>query len=283
MSDQKLTKCSYHNSGFCKFKQDCKNIHSSTLCNNSSCSDRKCPNRHPKTCRYKEKCKRITTCLYKHDNSLTDTLINVTLASDDDQLSEAHKTILSAHSTIEKLKIDFEDFKENIKHQYTNDVEKLMQEIDNTKEKEIEAEIRHKKEMMKQKKIYEEKIEYLQATITKQNNDNVDKFKHFKLKYNKEMEQNRHKNYEKIKNQLDILNKRESELQNREIKNRELLQSELKKIHIKSQNKCNQCQNKIDEKTEDEKTMTYTCNECNFKTNWMTNLKTHKKNKHKKK
>ena len=61
------TICKYYNSGFCKFKSDCKSYHSQINCTKYSCKDKTCTNRHPKKCRYKDQCRRRSTCLYSHE------------------------------------------------------------------------------------------------------------------------------------------------------------------------------------------------------------------------
>ena len=64
------TKCRYFNSGYCKYKNNCKFIHPSEICKDSECRKDKCLKRHPKACKWyrgESGCKRGNTCEYSHD------------------------------------------------------------------------------------------------------------------------------------------------------------------------------------------------------------------------
>ena len=61
-----VRKCRYYNRGYCKFKENCHYLHSSSVCDtflkDGICRKTDCKERHPKDCRYwtrnVERCKR---------------------------------------------------------------------------------------------------------------------------------------------------------------------------------------------------------------------------------
>ena len=69
-----VKKCRYHNRGYCKFKDNCRFLHSQVICGNflenQVCRTRQCQKRHPRDCRYwtgnPEGCIRQETCQYLH-------------------------------------------------------------------------------------------------------------------------------------------------------------------------------------------------------------------------
>ena len=62
-----LSKCLYNDTGYCKFKEKCRNLHSSGICQKDDCN-KSCPERHPKACRFSEKCKFLEKgiCVFNH-------------------------------------------------------------------------------------------------------------------------------------------------------------------------------------------------------------------------
>ena len=70
-------RCKHQNRGFCKFKENCKNIHAENICEeflqNEKCERKGCPFRHPKNCfhwqKNKDGCKWEKTCQYLHIDS----------------------------------------------------------------------------------------------------------------------------------------------------------------------------------------------------------------------
>ena len=71
-------KCSFHDSGYCKFGEKCRKQHYNTVCLDPNC-DKNCKSRHPRICKFKAKCKFFAknVCAYKH----------VTLACGDSDLN----------------------------------------------------------------------------------------------------------------------------------------------------------------------------------------------------
>ena len=64
------TKCTYYNSGSCKFASrgnGCRDIHPTENCIFEDCKYKYCPHRHPKQCKYVEHCMFQSRCLYKHN------------------------------------------------------------------------------------------------------------------------------------------------------------------------------------------------------------------------
>ena len=65
-------KCSYFNSGYCKFtrkENGCKYYHPTEACTKTKCNNKSCDKRHPKKCRHGDQCRFRTRCLYKHFNN----------------------------------------------------------------------------------------------------------------------------------------------------------------------------------------------------------------------
>ena len=107
----KNIKCKYFNTGFCKFKSECKFQHTETVCLQNNCKDKKCPHRHPEPCRFGEFCRRRTSCYYKHQENKYEQILEdcKLLKSEINQLIsnlEETKTKLEDKSLeLEKLKV----------------------------------------------------------------------------------------------------------------------------------------------------------------------------------
>ena len=60
----------YNQTGFCKFKEDCRKTHNNIMCENSEvCMGETCSKRHPKDCKNFSKsgsCRHKEKCAYKH-------------------------------------------------------------------------------------------------------------------------------------------------------------------------------------------------------------------------
>ena len=69
MSQGEVKKCSYFNSGYCRYtKKDngCKNFHPIDECKIQGCKQKECPGRHPKKCKFNDECRFRTICSYSH-------------------------------------------------------------------------------------------------------------------------------------------------------------------------------------------------------------------------
>ena len=54
-NEKVMKKCRYYNTGYCKYKQKCKFIHSNETCKNQQCDGKGCSKRHPKACKWNER------------------------------------------------------------------------------------------------------------------------------------------------------------------------------------------------------------------------------------
>ena len=94
-------KCSYNNSGYCKFsrsKTGCKRYHPTEICQINSCASKTCPQRHPKTCKYGENCMYQAKCSYRHNDKYEKKMIDLT------QMSELEKQVDILTTEINVLK-----------------------------------------------------------------------------------------------------------------------------------------------------------------------------------
>lgn len=74
MSQDSVKKCSYYNSGYCKYSKKengCKKYHPTESCAQINCKNQGCPLRHPKKCKFLEKCIFQKRCCYKHEKEPT--------------------------------------------------------------------------------------------------------------------------------------------------------------------------------------------------------------------
>ena len=61
--------CKYNQTGFCKFREQCKKPHDNQACENTDCRKENCTRRHPKVCKHfdtKGKCRYKEGCAYQH-------------------------------------------------------------------------------------------------------------------------------------------------------------------------------------------------------------------------
>ena len=61
--------CKYNQTGFCKFREQCKKPHVNQVCENADCRKENCTRRHPKVCKHfntKGKCRYKEECAYQH-------------------------------------------------------------------------------------------------------------------------------------------------------------------------------------------------------------------------
>ena len=71
----KGTKCRYFNSGYCKYKNNCKFAHPSDICKATKSKKDVCQKRHPKLCKWcsgASGCSRGNSCEYSHDTLVCD-------------------------------------------------------------------------------------------------------------------------------------------------------------------------------------------------------------------
>ena len=62
--------CKYNQTGFCKFRENCKKLHNNEVCNDKSdCRSETCTKRHPKVCKnfkHQGYCRHKDQCSYQH-------------------------------------------------------------------------------------------------------------------------------------------------------------------------------------------------------------------------
>ena len=90
MTENNSQKCSYYNSGYCKFgkkENGCRYLHPTECCKDSKCKDKGCQLRHPKKCRHGEKCRYQTLCAYKHFEYETKNTVPFNQSKGDDTLN----------------------------------------------------------------------------------------------------------------------------------------------------------------------------------------------------
>ena len=71
MAGSTTTVCRYFQTGFCKFKSECRNVHINDICMKIECSDKSCIKRHQRKCKYfftYGYCKFANNCAYLHTN-----------------------------------------------------------------------------------------------------------------------------------------------------------------------------------------------------------------------
>ena len=98
-----FVQCSHHNTWYCKFRDQCRYQHFSTVCNKSVCKDKKCQNRHPKTCRNGESCRfhALKACAYNHS---IETVIQRKESKNIPEIESLQKEIKSLQDNILQLK-----------------------------------------------------------------------------------------------------------------------------------------------------------------------------------
>ena len=132
-------KCKYYDKGYCKKRDKCFFYHPKTECI-GQCNDKNtCPHRHRNKCRYGKECYHFknNVCEFKHEEI---ELVDVTLASENKQQNKTHNVILAAPSTLENEVKCLE--KQLI--EYKIEIEKIMKEVKEEKEKQIEKEKEYK-------------------------------------------------------------------------------------------------------------------------------------------
>ena len=234
---QEQRKCYHFNKGYCKFKEKCDYYHPTIDCIDK-CQVVTCKYRHRNVCTYGDNCyhHKKQKCEYLHDSN---NLPEVTLACEDEDQNKAHKVILTAPSTNKDIENENAELKLEIEH--------LKMEIKDGKEREIayKNEIDNNKEKNMYINIYKIENEKLKKEIDEIKENYVEK----------EAEHN---------NKIDDLRKR-------------IKMVSLEKIY-QSKNEDNKTEGQNNGKHMETETeiKVYNCKDCEFKTNWMNNLKTHK-------
>ena len=79
--------CKYNQTGFCKYREGCKNKHVNDKCEKSKCDEEDCEKRHPKECKKysNNKCRFNKECGYRHCKTI--------ISTDQNQVNEAVATV----------------------------------------------------------------------------------------------------------------------------------------------------------------------------------------------
>ena len=96
------TLCKFQNSGYCKFKENCKFRHVKEKCE-EKCDRKTCQKRHQKSCKYGLRCSRLKTCEFKHETNPDEVLKTVikNLETSLKELVEENKHMKSKMSDLE--------------------------------------------------------------------------------------------------------------------------------------------------------------------------------------
>ena len=106
--------CQYFQTGFCKFRENCRNIHEHTICKEQH--DFKavgCSFRHPKVCRsFKNdgSCKFKDECAYNHKRNKDDK----SMTEDDLKVSTLHQEVAHLKAKISQLENNIEFLQQEI-------------------------------------------------------------------------------------------------------------------------------------------------------------------------
>ena len=110
--------CKYYQTGYCKFGENCRNLHIDDICSsNPNCEDKSCSKRHPRKCKYYciyGHCKFGSKCAYLHFSLLDELASDLySLKQEVEKLRESSDTIIKK-SEDHQIKIDVfnEEFSE---------------------------------------------------------------------------------------------------------------------------------------------------------------------------
>ena len=177
-SRNKSTKCFFNNSGFCKFRDECRNQHFQDVCENQTC-DKKCLSRHPKPCKNREKCKFLLNniCAFSHD----------AIEKENDGVQEKVRMRVDEISNLKNLlnqnkvenEIKFKSLKEAIEierkksDEYDN-AKKELQEKNDDLEKMLRKEIKELNvKIVNQQKVIEEMLSKENMNYIKDTDEDV--------------------------------------------------------------------------------------------------------------
>ena len=116
MSGQVSSICQYHKTGFCKYREKCRNNHIDEICKNAECNGT-CKERHPKECKQfksKDHCRFKEACAYIHlgkegsinQNDVNEAVANVTIKHESE--------ISNLKDEVESLKVIIKEMENKI-------------------------------------------------------------------------------------------------------------------------------------------------------------------------
>ena len=151
------TICKFYQTGFCKFKSTCRNIHIDDICSSYSqeCKDSSCTLRHPRRCRYYGylgHCKFGEKCAYLHQSLAQEVFAELNSMKEAISKLREISNALSQTTEMHQLKMDVfnEEFTEYSKAVDT--VERKVRDI------EVELEFTVKEGSVKLEKVIQDMI-----------------------------------------------------------------------------------------------------------------------------
>ena len=97
--------CRFYKFGFCKYKDNCRNMHIHEKCDDRSCKIKNCSLRHPRKCSFYrdyKRCKYSEWCQYDHVDNEVDSLTNQ-FEENKRKITELEKHIQNKEQDIENL------------------------------------------------------------------------------------------------------------------------------------------------------------------------------------
>ena len=107
----KIPRCKFYNSGFCKFREQCRERHFSSVCQVPNCNQ-DCQARHPRLCKLESYCKFFQKgiCAYKH-----------VISTNDNKLEDLEKELNCLRKEIQNLYMNSEDVSNQCIHLFWSD------------------------------------------------------------------------------------------------------------------------------------------------------------------
>ena len=103
--------CKFFNSGYCRLKSACTNIHYMQICSQNNCKNKLCKCRHPVDCRYGSKCRRKIECMYAHNRN---ELVMIKLANKEEEIIKLKDSI---QLLIHQKDLEISNLKKEIKEE----------------------------------------------------------------------------------------------------------------------------------------------------------------------
>ena len=111
MTEANPAKCSYFNSGYCKFmkkENGCRYGHPTESCKTPRCRDKGCPFKNPKTCRHGQQNRYQSRCMKQHLKDVANNTSGLEKNTDDITIN-IKAEIENMKADIVKLKSDNDD------------------------------------------------------------------------------------------------------------------------------------------------------------------------------
>ena len=155
----KISKCLYNVFGYCKFREECRKKHSSTVCQIKDC-DKSCSERHPKQCKFKTRCKFLDKgiCAFSHVTLVQNDKTNECFSNHEHKIKDLENIVainkteseVIIKSLSDEIRILKKELSENVVYvkdlkRFENENQKLQKEIKNLRnESEIQKSVLQK-------------------------------------------------------------------------------------------------------------------------------------------